>query len=282
MCIALHSLFLVPIDSSIGPDVSVPGVFIVLIIGLTAGLHAALYGAYKDSPHESFLLRRFIRELFFATVIAGVLGGRHLCQGQTLFIIYLSIFALARVATEFWKLFLRVEPQDGYRIPTQIHWVKGVVHNPAIRLLMGLGFVSSIYGCLLLFRLLPDTFPWPVTALIVGGGVGLAEAIAGAYKDGTIEGFSFHKFLKSPTFGALGGLIACFHTNSLTFLLLASIGSMRMFNELFFKMIVRDYAPGKFKSMIGPFQEWNAKRRYFIPGYAATWGLYVTLLIRLT
>lgn len=281
MCVMIHSLFLGLVDWPAEPGACLPGAFIVLIIGLTAGLHAALYGAYKDSPHESFLLRRFIRELVFATVIAAVLGRLHLCKGQTLFIIYLSVFALSRVVTEFWKLFLRVEPQEGYRIPTQIHWVKGVVHNRAIRILMGLGFVGSIYGCLLLFRLLPDSLPWPITALIVGGGVGLAEAIAGAYKDGTIEGFSFRKFLKSPTFGALGGLIACFHTTSLTFLLLASIGSMRMFNELFFKMIVRDYAPGKFKSMVGPFQEWMTKRRHFIPGYAATWALYVTLLIQL-
>lgn len=197
MCVSFHSLFLVLGDWSTDPGgASLPGACIVLIIGLAAGLHAALYGAYKDSPHESFLLRRFVRELVFATVIAAFIGALHLCQGQTLFIIYLSVFALARVATEFWKLFLRVEPQECYRIPTQIHWVKGVVHNRAVRLLMGLGFVGSIYGCLLLFRLLPDTLPWPVTALIVGGGVGLAEAIAGAYKDGTIEGFSFRKFLK--------------------------------------------------------------------------------------
>ncbi len=281
MYVSYDSLFLLLQDWSTDPAVAVPALFLVLTIGLIAGLHAALYGAYKDSPHESFLLRRFVRELVFAGVIAGVIGGFHLCQGQTLFIIYLSVFALARVATEFWKLFLRVEPQEDYRIPTQIHWVKGVVHNPVIRFLMGVGFVGSIYGCFLLFRLLPDTIPWPVTGLLVGGGIGLAEAIAGAYKDGTIEGFSFRKFLKSPTFGALGGLIASFHTGSLAFLLLASIGSMRMFNELFFKMIVRDYAPGKFKSMVGPFREWATRRQHFVPPYAATWALYVALLIRL-
>jgi len=281
MFVSFDSLFLLLQDWTINPAVSIPAMSLVLLIGFTDGLHAALYGAYKDSPHESFLLRRFVRELVFATVIAGVMGGLHLCQGQTLFVIYLSVFALARVATEFWKLFLRVEPQEGYRIPTQIHWVKGVVHNPVIRLLMGMGFVGSIYGCFLLFRLLPHTLPWPVIGIIVGGGVGLAEAIAGAYKDGTIEGFSFRKFMKSPTFGALGGFLACFHTDSLAFLLLASIGSMRMFNELFFKMIVRDYAPGKFRSMVGPFQEWMTRRRHFVPPYAATWALYIALLVRL-
>jgi hypothetical protein len=117
--------------------------------------------------------------------------------------------------------------------------------------------------------------------MIVGAGIGLGEAIVGAYKDGTIEGFSFRKFLKSPTFGTLGGLLASYHTASLPFLLLASIGTMRMFNELLFKMIVRDYTPGKFKSLVGPFQEWMARRRLFLPPYAATWLLYLVLFVNL-
>lgn len=281
MWCSFNCLSLLLFGSWFDPAVGISGVLIVLAIGLAAGLHGASYGAYKDSPHESFLLRRFVRELVFATVIAAVMGGAGLCRGQSLFIIFLSVFALARVATEFWKLFLRVEPQQDYRIPTQIHCVKGVVNNPIVRLLMGIGFVAGIYGCFSLFRLLPHSLNWQVTGMIVGGGIGLAEASCGAYKDGTIEGFSFYKFLKSPTFGALSGLIVSFHTTSLAFLLLAAIGSMRMFLELFFKMIVRGYAPGKFKSMVGPFQEWMTKRRQFIAPYAATWALYVALLVGL-
>lgn len=30
-------------------------------LGIAAGLHGALYGAYKDSPHESFRWRRSTR-----------------------------------------------------------------------------------------------------------------------------------------------------------------------------------------------------------------------------
>jgi hypothetical protein len=254
--------------------------FLTILIGLAAGFHAALYGAYKDSPHESFLMRRFVRELVFAACVSAMLVVLHLSDTQSLFVIYLSVFALARIITEFWKLFLRVEPQEEYRIPTQIHWVKGVVQNPFLRLLLGVGFLASIYGCFRLFRLLPDWMPWPVTGLIVGGGIGLAEAIAGAYKDGTIEGFSFPKFLKSPIFGAIGGFITSFHTASLAFLLLAAIGSMRMFNELLFKMLVRDYTPGKFRSLTGPFQEWMIRRQVFLPPYAATWLLYLVLFVR--
>lgn len=251
----------------------------IIVVGLAAGFHAALYGAYKDSPHESFLTRRFVRELIIAALVAVVIAVLGFSDGQSLFILYLTIFALARLITEFWKLFLRVEPQEDYRIPTQIHFVAGVVHNPTIRLLMGVGLVASIYGYYRLSQLLPDSLPWWESGLIIGGGFGVVEAIGGAYKDGLIEGFSFRKFLKSPVFGALSGVIVSFHTSSPAFLLLASYGSMRMFNELFFKMVVRDYTPGKFKSLVGPFQEWMRKRRYFIPPYAATWVLYMILLV---
>jgi hypothetical protein len=216
----------------------------------------------------------------FAGVVTAFLACLHVADSQTPFVIYLSVFALARIVTEFWKLFLRVEPQEEYRIPTQIHCVVGVVHNPAVRLLFGAGFLGGIYGCYRLFQLLPDSLPWTMRGVIVGGGIGIAEAIAGAYKDGTIEGFSFRKFLKSPTFGALGGLIASCHTTSLAFLLLAAIGSMRMFNELLFKMLVRDYTPGKFRALVGPFPEWMKRRDQFLAPYAATWLLYVLLFVR--
>jgi len=249
-----------------------------LTLGMAAGLHGALYGAYKDSPHESFLTRRFARELGIALVVSMILPLLYpTTLAQSSFVLYLSAFALTRIVTEFWKLFLRVEPQGEYRIPTQIHCVTGVVHNPAIRLLMGTGFLASIWGIGLLGRVFPETWPAPVHGLMLGLSIGTCEALAGAYKDGTIEGFSWRKFAKSPTFGALGGLIASGHTTNDWFLLLATIGSMRMFLELLFKMVVPDYAPGKFRSMTGPFVEWAERRHIFLKPYAATWLLYVVL-----
>ncbi|MBP1607955.1 MAG: hypothetical protein H6Q04_190 [Acidobacteria bacterium] len=251
---------------------------ITIIVGFAAGLHGALYGAYKDSPQESFLPRRFLRELVFAAAIAAGLAISGVADNQSPFIIYLSVFTLARIATEFWKLFLRVEPQGEYRIPTQIHWFRGIVHNPAARLLLGLGFLASIYGGYAFARWLPEDMSWQLTGVVAGLFIGIEEAIAGSYKDGTIEGFSFRKFLKSPTFGAFGGLVASYHTHNVAFLVLAAIGSMRMFNELLFKMVVPDYTPGKFKSLTGPFQEWMMRRKQFLMPYVATWMLYVVLL----
>jgi hypothetical protein len=247
------------------------------LLGFAAGLHGASYGAYKDSPHESFLLRRFIRELSISTLVAVALNGAGLTGGQSAFVVYLSAFALTRIATEFWKLFVRTEPQSGYRIPTQMHWVKGVIHNRFLRLALGVGFVASIYGIWALCTQIPASVPPPLRGLLVGLAIGCAEALAGAYKDGTIEGFYWYKFAKSPVFGALGGVIAAGHTQHLGFLLLASIGSMRMFLELLFKLLVRDYAPGKFRSMTGSFTEWTHNRHRFVVPYALTWALYVVL-----
>jgi hypothetical protein len=248
-----------------------------MAIGFCSGVHAAMYGAYKDSPHESFLPRRCARELVFATTIATLLWISGLANGESAFVLYLSVFALSRIATEFWKLFVRVEPQDGFRIPTQIHWMKTPVRSPLVRLLLGLGFLAAIYGCYRLCGLLPVTWPAVGRGLLVGGCIGFAEALAGAYKDGSVEGFSLPKFFKSPVFGMLGGLIAGLHTTNLAFMLLAAIGSMRMFLELFFKVLVRGYAPGKFRSMVGPFEIWTRRRRAFLVPYAATWLLYLLL-----
>ena len=250
----------------------------IVAAGLAAGLHGALYGAYKDSPHESFLFRRFAREIVIAfTVSVGLAMFSSVAHQQSAFVVYLSVFALTRTATEFWKLFVRVEAQSGYRIPTQIHWCSAVIDNRGIRLLLGLGFLASIYGIYELGRTFPVSWPAPVRGLLVGLSIGLAEAIAGGYKDGSVEGFSWRKFAKSPFFGSLGGVIASGHTSDPAFLLLASIGSMRMFLELLFKMLVRDYAPGKFRSMTGPFTEWMARRQYFVMPYAVTWLIYVAL-----
>lgn len=247
-------------------------------LGLAAGLHGALYGAYKDSPHESFLVRRFVREIAIALAVSLALPLLYpATRGQSAFVLYLSIFALTRVVTEFWKLFVRVEPQQDFRIPTQIHWVKGIVHNPGLRLALGFGFLASIYGVGALGTLIPEAWPRGLHGLLVGLAIGIAEAIAGGYKDGTIEGFSWRKFAKSPTFGALGGVIVSGHTADDVFLLLGAIGSMRMFLELLFKIVVRDYAPGKFRSMTGPFTEWAVRRRLFLTPYALTWLLYVLL-----
>jgi len=251
---------------------------LIVLLGVAAGLHGALYGAYKDSPHESFRPRRFLRELGIAVAVSlGLFAFHPGTVGESPFVVYLSAFALTRITTEFWKLFVRVEPQDDFRIPTQIHYVRGVIHNRALRLLLGAGFLASIYGIYGVGLVIPSWVPTPMRGLLIGLAIGVAEAIAGAYKDGTIEGFYWYKFAKSPVFGSIGGLVAAGHTTDPVFLLLAAIGTMRMLLELLFKMLAPGYAPGKFPSMVGPFPEWMERRRLFVVPYALTWLLYLVL-----
>ena len=67
-------------------------------LGMAAGLHGALYGAYKDSPHESFLTRRFVREIGIAlttSIALPLLYPDTLAQSG--FVLYLSVFALTRL-----------------------------------------------------------------------------------------------------------------------------------------------------------------------------------------
>lgn len=247
-------------------------------LGLAAGAHGALYGAYKDSPHESFRPKRFIRELVLALVMSvGLVVVFPVAAHESAFILYVSVFALTRIATEFWKLFVRVEPQDGFRIPTQFHCVTGVVRHPALRLLLGIGFLASIYGIWALCTLIPRDASTVVKGLLSGLAIGTAEAIAGAYKDGTIEGFHWFKFFKSPVFGTIGGIVAAGHTTDGVFLVLGAIGTMRMFLELLFKMLPRDYTPGKFPLLVGPYTQWLERRRHFVAPYAFTWLIYLIL-----
>jgi hypothetical protein len=152
-----------------------------------------------------------------------------------------------------------------------------VIHNRAARLALGVGFVAAIYGLGRLFQLITVGWPAWASGLVFGGGIGLVMAMSGAYKDGMIEGFYLRKFLKSPVFGAIAGLLASVHTSSPLFLLLCAIGGERMINELLFKVLVKGYVPGKFRSMAGPFEQWWVLRRYFLPPYAATWALGIAL-----
>jgi hypothetical protein len=199
-------------------------------------------------------------------------------EHESPFILYTSIFALARVATEVWKLFIREEPLEDWRIPTQMHMVSGVIRSRSLRLLLGFVWLFGIYGLWGLCKWsIPDTFPVPVRGILIGLTAGVAEGMCGGYKDGSIEGFYWHKFAKSPVFGALGGLIASGHTGSYAFLLFGGVGTMRMLLELLFKMVIPDYAPGKFRSITGQFADWTAARHRFIPPYAATWVLYLIL-----
>lgn len=237
-------------------------------IALLAGLHAACYGAWKDSPHEGFRRVRFVREL----AIAGSFG-LLLTRVDDLtspFVILLSAFALSRIATECYRLFFRHEDQAHYRIPSRVHMMGRVVRSQVLCTMLGASWLAAIYGLYALLCLLPDDVSPRLVGLASGAVFGTSLAIAGAYKDGFIEGFHLHKFVKSPLFAIIGGLLVSFHTSQPEFIALGTIALERVFNEFVFKVIRPGYIPGKFRSRVARFPEWVLRRRVFLGPYALT------------
>ncbi len=253
--------------------------YTTIFCSLAAGLHAACYGAYKDSPHESFLVKRFTRELVIAFCIGIVFSLLKVWKTECCFLLYLSTFTVSRVVTEFYKLNLRVEPQEQFRIPTQIHFLKKVVHNRLLRILLGFVTPGVVMGVYFISKNLPNSFSWQLKGLIVGLLIGLADASGGAYKDGMIEGFYLRKFLKSSFLGPLSGFVLSFYTNSPLFHLFGTIGFMRMFLELLYKILSKEYVPGKFKLMIARYPEWLKRRKWFLIPYSFTWSIFILFLI---
>ena len=245
------------------------------------GVHAALYGAWKDSPHEDFKLVRFVRELAFAAVAGWTLNevNRRIGASPSAFVFVLTVFTASRIATEFYKLFVRLEPQDDYRIPTQVHWLAHVVTGRVLRLTLGVGWLAAIYGLYALMRLFRDDLTSHVTGPAAGVLFGSCLAVGGAYKDGYIEGFQWHKFFKSPISAAIGGLVVSCHTEQLEFVVLGMIALERMFNEFFHKIIRPGYAPGKFKGLSPRFPDWVARRKVFLVPYVATWFVIIWLWV---
>jgi hypothetical protein len=248
---------------------------VTITLSLAAGLHAALLGAWKDSPFESFKPGSFCRELFLATLV-----GVALCAVDRLaspFLIFVTAFTLTRIVTEFYKMFVRRDRQDVYRIPTQVHWVGHVFTSAPVRLALGVGWLAGIYGVYALIRQLPHSWPAQLVAPAGGALMGLALAIGGGYKDGSVTKFELRKFVRSPINGAIGGVIVASHAAGLPFLVAGAIACERMLTELFFKVMRPGYVGGHFMSTTPAFPEWMTRRRILFVPYVLTWVLFVGL-----
>src|ERR1700694_463515 len=90
-------------------------------ISVMSGIHAALLGAYKDSPYEGFRAQKVIRSVAISLVLGTAIAGLTLSYGLHLNygMYFLYVLALERIITEFHKEFIRIESQDKYTIPQQ-------------------------------------------------------------------------------------------------------------------------------------------------------------------
>lgn len=261
------------------------GYIIAITVGALAGLHASIWGSYKDGPYEGFRWRKFVRSTLVGAVLGG--GAHHVVQWDLgdpghRFVWWGLIYCLERAANEFWKYFLREEDQSKYTIPMQFGVfgvpMKNAPKRIAIGLVVAAGCVAAFFGIEDLEASATHWPPWLVV-ITVGGLFGWISAFGGAWKDAPIEGFETLKFFRSPSIAiAFAGVTSLF-VSSWAAIALAAEGFTVAAIETYKTFFYGGRPPGKFagKPIVEPAH--LTRRRAFVPAFAAIWALVVAHLV---
>src|SRR3954454_13679757 len=94
---------------------------VLAVTGALAGLHAASWGAFKDSPFEGFRPASFFRSLGLGLGCSVLLGVTGLVRSSSGVLVAVGLcYAGERLATEWWKAILREDQQSAYSIPMRL------------------------------------------------------------------------------------------------------------------------------------------------------------------
>lgn len=174
--------------------------------GLVTGLHTATWGAYKDAPFEGLRWMSFVRSPVVAIAAAAMLWtATPLVRGDQLVIFIGLVYTAERLTVEWWKTFFRDDDQSAYSIPMRFGFNGKPIDNPLARCGVG-GAVAIVF---IVACVVGRTAQPVITHMPIGGFIGLAGiagwfiAAGGAWKDAPIEGFSAHKFVRSPIVATL-------------------------------------------------------------------------------
>jgi hypothetical protein len=217
-------------------------------VGALTGLHAATWGAFKDSRFEGFRASSFVRSVCLGLLVSvpvGLLTGSD-AREQVLVLIGLC-YASERLVTEWWKSFLREDPQDRYAIPMRLAVGGRTVENRAARYGVGLAIAAGLALVCVTGPGLQEHLPEiPTGLLVVVGGIGgWLTAVGGAWKDAPIEGFQRFKFLRSPVVATVWAVILLPFTRDIVLLAVAAGGASVATIETY-KTFLAGGPPGKF------------------------------------
>src|SRR4029077_10593182 len=151
------------------------------------------------------------------------------------------------LVTEWWKTFLREDPQDGYAIPMRLAVGGRTVENRAARYGVGLAMAGGLaLGCVTGPGLQDHLPEMPTGLLVVVGGIGgWLTAVGGAWKDAPIEGFQRWKFLRSPVVATAWAVVLVPFTPDIVLLAVAAGGASVATIETY-KTFLAGGPPGKF------------------------------------
>jgi hypothetical protein len=246
-----------------------------VLVGLLAGVHTSTWGMFKDSPHEGFTWRKYLRSAVLSTLIAAAwqaVVGFDLASAGARVVLFGLVYVSERGLVELYKTFLREEDQSKYTIPMQFHVMGRVVRSRRVRLAVASGWVVVVGVVGVGLVGLQRSPVAPLTAvLLVGSLGGWLSAFGGAVKDAPIEGFETLKFLRSPALAlAWSLLVACFAKDYL-FVVLCGLGYTVATIETYKTFFFPGRPRGKFAGRPVLYPRFLTWRRRFVPLYAAIW-----------
>jgi hypothetical protein len=249
---------------------------IAALVGLLSGTHTAIWGMYKDAPHEGFSVPRFLRSAIVGSACAVVL--RHVLAMSldapgVLLLLFGLAYAAERAIVEVWKTFVRNEDQSKYFIPMQFSVRGEPVKSRAMRLAAGAAYGAVVVFGLASLGLLDRSLrPTTWTMALVGFAAGLIVAVGGAWKDAPKEGFDPLKFMRSPVMTLFYALLLSRLTNSHLLAAAGAIGYERATAETYKTFFFPSKPRGKFSGKPISHPEMLRRRLWFAPIYFAIWS----------
>jgi hypothetical protein len=221
----------------------------IWLVGLFGGLHAASWGAFKDSPFEGFKPGSFVRSVVLGMTAALFVAGIADVDGPGSLVVLIGLaYALERLLTEWWKSIVREDEQDAYSIPMRLAVHGQPVDDRSRRYACGVAIATAIalacWGTRAVQSALPVLPAWGV--LLVAGSGGWLTAVGGAWKDAPIEGFSRWKFLRSPLVATGWALVLIRFTGDWLYLAVACGGWSVISIETYKTFLAGGRPPGKF------------------------------------
>jgi hypothetical protein len=250
---------------------------VALAIGLLSGAHTSTWGMYKDSPHEGFSWRKYLRSIVLSGVIALVWEaalGFDLARAWTRFVLFGLTYVTERGLVELYKTYLREEDQSKYFIPMQFHVMGRVVESRRVRWAVAAGWVAVVLGVVLGLRSFQAAGPvlsgW-VVVLVIGSIGGWLSAFGGAFKDAPVEGFETFKFFRSPLVALSWAMVVAWFSRDFLHIALCGLGYTVATIETYKTFFFPNKPRGKFAGKPILFPRLLTWRYRFAPLYAAIW-----------
>jgi hypothetical protein len=224
-------------------------VLLLGIVGVACGLHAATWGGFKDSPFEGFKSASFGRSVVLGLASAVAIAvTTDLESTESMLVLVGLVYALERLATEWWKAIVREDDQDAYSIPMRLAVHGRPIDRPSGRYAVGASIAVGLLLITWAARATQHAVPLLPTCgvVLVAGLGGWLTAVGGAWKDAPIEGFSGWKFLRSPLVATAWAAVLSRFTGDWVLLTVAAGGWSVISIETYKTFLTGGRPPGKF------------------------------------